>query len=302
MANARVPSPINSPGARLRAAVAQERPLQVVGSINAYAARMAAASGFKAIYLSGGGVAANSLGVPDLGISTLDDVLIDIRRITDACALPLLVDADTGWGGAFNIARTVKSIDKFGAAGLHIEDQVQTKRCGHRPGKEIVSKQEMVDRIKAAVDARSDPQFVIMARTDALAVEGIDSALERAVACVEAGADMIFPEAMTELAMYRRFKDAVKVPILANITEFGHTPLYTRDELGTVGVDIVLYCCSAYRAMNAAALATYQAIRRDGTQKNVLDRMQTRADLYRYLDYHAYEAKLDELFAEGKEK
>jgi methylisocitrate lyase len=302
MANVSVSSPINSPGARLRAAVAQERPLQVVGSINAYAARMAAASGFKAIYLSGGGVAANSLGVPDLGISTLDDVLIDIRRITDACAVPLLVDADTGWGGAFNIARTVKSIDKFGAAGLHIEDQVQAKRCGHRPGKEIVSKQEMVDRIKAAVDARSDPQFVIMARTDALAVEGIDSALERAVACVEAGADMIFPEAMTELAMYRRFKDAVKVPILANITEFGHTPLYTRDELGAVGVDIVLYCCSAYRAMNAAALATYQAIRRDGTQKNVLDRMQTRADLYRYLDYHAYEAKLDELFAEGKEK
>ena len=295
-------SPINSPGARLRAAVSEERPLQVVGSINAYAARMAAASGFKAIYLSGGGVAANSLGVPDLGISTLDDVLIDIRRITDACPLPLLVDADTGWGGAFNIARTVKSIDKFGAAGLHIEDQVQAKRCGHRPGKEIVSKQEMVDRIKAAVDARSDPQFVIMARTDALAVEGIDSALERAVACVEAGADMIFPEAMTELAMYRRFKDAVKVPILANITEFGHTPLYTRDELASVGVDIVLYCCSAYRAMNAAALATYQAIRRDGTQKNVLDRMQTRADLYRYLDYHAYEAKLDELFAEGKEK
>jgi methylisocitrate lyase len=302
MAIVGVSSPINSPGARLRAALAEERPLQVVGSINAYAARMAAASGFKAIYLSGGGVAANSLGVPDLGISTLDDVLIDIRRITDACPLPLLVDADTGWGGAFNIARTVKSIDKFGAAGLHIEDQVQAKRCGHRPGKEIVPKQEMVDRIKAAVDARSDPQFVIMARTDALAVEGIDSALERAVACVEAGADMIFPEAMTELAMYRRFKDAVKVPILANITEFGHTPLYTRDELASVGVDIVLYCCSAYRAMNAAALATYQAIRRDGTQKNVLDRMQTRADLYRYLDYHAYEAKLDELFAEGKEK
>jgi methylisocitrate lyase len=295
-------SRINSAGARLRAAVAEERPLQVVGSINAYAARLAAASGFKAIYLSGGGVAANSLGVPDLGISTLDDVLIDIRRITDACALPLLVDADTGWGGAFNIARAVKSIDKFGAAGLHIEDQVQAKRCGHRPGKEIVSKQEMVDRIKAAVDARNDPQFVIMARTDALAVEGIDSALERAVACVEAGADMIFPEAMTDLAMYRRFKDSVKVPILANITEFGHTPLYTRDELGSVGVDIVLYCCSAYRAMNAAALATYQAIRRDGTQKNVLDRMQTRADLYRYLDYHAYETKLDELFAGGKEK
>jgi methylisocitrate lyase len=293
---------MNSPGARLRAAVAEERPLQVVGAINAYAARMAGVCGFKALYLSGGGVAANSLGVPDLGISTLDDVLIDVRRITDACALPLLVDADTGWGGAFNIARTVKSFIKFGAAGLHIEDQVQAKRCGHRPGKEVVSKQEMVDRVKAAVDARTDLQFVIMARTDALAVEGIDRALERAMACVEAGADMVFPEAMTDLAMYRRFKDAVEVPILANITEFGHTPLYTREELASVGVDIVLYCCSAYRAMNAAALATYQAIRRDGTQKNVLDRMQTRDDLYRYLDYHAYEAKLDELFAEGKDK
>src|ERR1700678_2078020 len=295
-------TPTPSPGARLRAAVAQEQPLQIVGAITAYTARLAAASGFKALYLSGGGVAANSLGVPDLGISTMDDVLTDIRRITDACDLPLLVDADTGWGGAFNIARTVKSFIKFGAAGLHIEDQVQAKRCGHRPGKEIVSQQEMVDRVKTAVDARTDPGFVIMARTDALAVEGIDAALERAVACVEAGADMIFPEAMTELSMYRRFKDAVKVPVLANITEFGHTPLYTRDELATVGVDIVLHCCSAYRAMNAAALATYQAIRRDGTQKNVLDRMQTRAELYKYLDYYAYESKLDELFAEGKEK
>ncbi len=291
-----------SPGARFRAAVAAERPLQVVGAINAFTARMAAACGFRALYLSGGGVAANSLGVPDLGISTMDDVLIDIRRITDACALPLLVDADTGWGGAFNIARTVKSFSKFGAAGLHIEDQVQSKRCGHRPGKEVVSKQEMVDRIKAAVDARTDPEFVIMARTDALAVEGMDKAIERAIACVEAGADMIFPEAITELAMYRQFKDAVTVPILANITEFGQTPLYTRDELKTVGVDIVLHCCSAYRAMNAAALNTYQAIRRDGTQKNVLAAMQTRADLYKYLDYYAYEAKLDELFAEGKEK
>jgi len=291
-----------APGARLRAAVAEERPLQIVGAINAYVARMAAACGFKALYLSGGGVAANSLGVPDLGISTLDDVLIDIRRITDACALPLLVDADTGWGGAFNIARTVKSFIKFGAAGMHIEDQVQAKRCGHRPGKEVVSKNEMVDRVKAAVDARTDPQFVIMARTDALAVEGIDKALERAIACVEAGADMIFPEAITDLAMYRRFKDAVGVPVLANITEFGQTPLFTREELATVGVDIVLHCCSAYRAMNAAALATYQAIRRDGTQKNVLDSMQTRADLYKYLDYHSYEAKLDQLFAEGKEK
>ena len=291
-----------SPGARFRAAVAAERPLQVVGAINAFTARMAAACGFRALYLSGGGVAANSLGVPDLGISTMDDVLIDIRRITDACALPLLVDADTGWGGAFNIARTVKSFSKFGAAGLHIEDQVQSKRCGHRPGKEVVSKQEMVDRIKAAVDARTDPEFVIMARTDALAVEGMNKAIERAVACVEAGADMIFPEAITELAMYLKFKDAVTVPILANITEFGQTPLYTRDELKTVGVDIVLHCCSAYRAMNAAALNTYQAIRRDGTQKNVLATMQTRAELYKYLDYYAYEAKLDELFAEGKEK
>jgi methylisocitrate lyase len=291
-----------SPGARLRAAVALEHPLQIVGAVTAYAARLAAASGFKAIYLSGGGVAANSLGVPDLGISTLDDVLTDIRRITDACPLPLLVDADTGWGGAFNIARTVKSFIKFGAAGLHIEDQVQAKRCGHRPGKEVVSKQEMVDRVKAAVDARTDDQFVVMARTDALAVEGIDKAIERAIACVEAGADMIFPEAMTELPMYARFKEAVKVPILANITEFGHTPLYTRDELATVGVDIVLHCCSAYRAMNAAALATYQAIRRDGTQKNVVEIMQTRADLYKYLDYHSYEDKLNELFAEGREK
>ncbi len=293
---------LTSPGARLRTAVTDESPLQVVGAINAYAARMAAACGFRALYLSGGGVAANSLGMPDLGISSLDDVLTDIRRITDACPLPLLVDADTGWGGAFNIARTVKSFIKFGAAGLHIEDQVQAKRCGHRPGKEVVSQQEMVDRIKAAVDARTDPAFVIMARTDALAIEGIDKAIERAVACVAAGADMIFPEAMTELAMYRRFKDAVKVPILANITEFGHTPLYTRDELATVGVDIVLHCCSAYRAMNAAALATYRAIRRDGTQKNVLDTMQTRAELYSYLDYHSYEDRLDRLFAQGKEK
>jgi methylisocitrate lyase len=291
---------LKSAGARLRAAVAEERPLQVVGAITAYTARMAAACGFKALYLSGGGVAANSLGVPDLGISSMDDVLIDVRRITDACELPLLVDADTGWGGAFNIARTVKSFIKFGAAGLHIEDQVQAKRCGHRPGKEVVPQQEMVDRVKAAVDARTDAGFVIMARTDALAVEGIDKTIERAVACVEAGADMIFPEAMTELSMYRRFKDAVKVPILANITEFGHTPLYTRDELATVGVDIVLHCCSAYRAMNAAALGVYEAIRRDGTQKNVIDRMQTRADLYKYLDYYAYEAKLDALFAEGK--
>jgi methylisocitrate lyase len=286
-----------SPGSRLKAALAEEMPLQMVGTINAYTARLAQACGYRAIYLSGGGVAANSLGVPDLGISTMDDVLTDIRRITDASSLPLLVDADTGWGGAFNIARTVKSFSKFGAAGLHIEDQVQAKRCGHRPGKEIVSQQEMVDRIKAAVDARLDADFVIMARTDALATEGLESTIERARACVEAGADMIFPEALTELSMYARFKAAVRVPILANITEFGQTPLYTRAELGSVGVDIVLHCCSAYRAMNAAALATYEAIRRDGTQKNVLSIMQSRADLYRYLDYYAYEEKLDQLFA-----
>jgi len=289
-----------TPGSMLRAAVADERPLQIVGTINAYTARLAQACGYRAIYLSGGGVAANSLGLPDLGISSMDDVLTDIRRITDAVALPLLVDADTGWGGAFNIARTVKSFIKFGAAGLHIEDQVQSKRCGHRPGKEIVPQDEMVDRIKAAVDARSDESFVIMARTDALAVDGLERAIERAIACVEAGADMVFPEAMTDLSMYRGFKQAVRVPILANITEFGQTPLYTRDELASVGVDIVLHCCSAYRAMNAAALATYQAIRRDGTQKNVLSSMQTREELYRYLDYHAYEDKLDSLFAAGK--
>ena len=276
--------------------------MQVAGAINAYTARMAEAVGFRALYLSGGGVAANSLGMPDLGISNPEDVLTDIRRITDVTTAPLLVDADTGWGGAFNIARTVRAFGKAGAAGLHIEDQVQAKRCGHRPGKEIVSKDEMVDRVKAAVDARSDDQFVIMARTDALATEGLDRAIERALACVEAGADMIFPEAMTELSMYRRFKDAVKAPILANITEFGDTPLYTRDELGSAGVDIVLYCCSAYRAMNAAALQTYQIIRSSGSQREALALMQTREELYRYLDYHAYEQKLDELFAAGKLK
>ncbi len=291
-----------TPGARLWDALANEHPLQIVGTINAYTARLAQACGYRAIYLSGGGVAANSLGLPDLGISTMDDVLTDIRRITDVCELPLLVDADTGWGGAFNIARTVRSFIKFGAAGLHIEDQVQAKRCGHRPGKEIVSKAEMVDRVKAAVDARTDPKFVIMARTDALAAEGIDSAIERAAACIEAGADMIFPEAVTELAMYRRLKTALQVPVLANITEFGLTPLYTRDELGAAGVDIVLHCCSAYRAMNAAALATYESIRRFGTQRQVLDAMQTRADLYRFLDYHAYEERLDRLFAAERGK
>ncbi len=286
-----------SPGQRLREALAAEHPLQCVGAINAYGALLAQATGFRALYLSGGGVAANSLGLPDLGISTMDDVLVDIRRITDACPLPLLVDADTGWGGAFNIARTVRSFAKAGAAGLHIEDQVQSKRCGHRPGKEIVPLGEMVDRIKAAVDARTDPAFVIMARTDAIAAEGVEPAIERAVACVEAGADMVFPEAVTELATYRRFRDAVGAPILANITEFGRTPLWTRDELGAAGVDIVLHCCSAYRAMNLAALRVYEAIRRDGTQRNVLESMQTREELYRVLDYHAYEQKLDALFA-----
>ncbi|HEX2789210.1 MAG TPA: methylisocitrate lyase [Steroidobacteraceae bacterium] len=289
-----------SAGARFRAALRDERPLQVVGTINAYVARMAAATGFRAIYISGGGLAANSLGVPDLAISTMDDVLVDIRRITDACALPLLVDADTGWGGAFNIARTVRSFAKAGAAGLHIEDQVQTKRCGHRPGKEIVPLAEMVDRVKAAVDARTDRDFVIMARTDALASEGLERAIERALACVEAGADMIFPEAISELEQYRRFRQAVGVPILANITEFGRTPLFGRDELAAAGVDIVLYCCAAYRAMNAAALATYEAIRRDGTQRNMIEHMQTRADLYQYLDYDAFEQHLDRLFAAGK--
>src|SRR5580704_12758465 len=292
-----------SPGARFRKAMEKEKPLQVVGAVNANHALLATQAGFNAIYLSGGGVAAGSLGIPDLGITTLEDVLTDIYRITGVTDTPLKADIDTGFGpSAFNIARTVRSLIKAGAGALHIEDQVGAKRCGHRPGKEIVPKQEMVDRVKAAVDARNEAQFVIMARTDALAVEGIDRAIERAVACVEAGADMIFPEAMTELAMYKRFKEAVKVPILANITEFGHTPLYTRDELGSVGVDIVLHCCSAYRAMNAAALGIYEAIRRDGTQKNVVDRMQTRADLYKYLDYHSYETKLDQLFAEGKEK
>ena len=290
-----------TPGAKFRKAVSEEKPLQVVGAINAYAAKMAQAVGFKALYLSGGGVAANSLGMPDLGISTMDDVLIDIRRITDASSLPLLVDADTGWGGAFNIARTVKSFVKAGAAGMHIEDQVQSKRCGHRPGKEIVSKEEMVDRVKAAVDARGDSGFVIMARTDALAVEGLDKAIERAVACVEAGADMVFPEAIYTLEQYRQFKQAVRVPILANITEFGQTPLFTTTELREAGVDIVLYCCGAYRAMNKAALGVYQTIRRDGTQKAAVPAMQTRAELYEFLDYHAYEQKLDALFGQSQD-
>ena len=292
----------SSPGARFRAAVRDERPLQVIGAINAYHARLAQATGYRAIYLSGGGVAAGSLGMPDLGISTMDDVLTDVRRITEACDLPLLVDIDTGFGSAFNIARTVKSLIKFGAGACHIEDQVQAKRCGHRPGKAIVPKDEMVDRVKAAVDARTDADFVIMARTDALAVEGLDAAIDRARACVEAGADMIFPEAMTELSMYRKFADAVKVPVLANITEFGSTPLFTRDELAAAGVGLILYPLSAFRAMNAAALRVYEAVRRDGTQKHVVELMQTRNDLYKYLDYHAYEQKLDALFVKEKNK
>ncbi len=291
-----------SAGARFREAVAAERPLQVVGCIYAYAARMAERVGFKAIYLSGGGVAAGSLGVPDLGITTLEDVLTDVRRLTGVTRLPLLVDADTGFGGAFNIARTVRSLIAAGAAAMHVEDQVQAKRCGHRPGKAIVAKSEMVDRIKAAVDARTDPGFVVMARTDALAVEGIERAIDRAAACVEAGADMIFPEAVTELAAYRRFADAVRVPVLANITEFGVTPLFSVDELAGAGVGLVLYPLSAFRAMNAAALAVYQTVRREGTQKRVVPVMQTRAELYDFLDYHAYEAKLDRLFARDKEE
>jgi methylisocitrate lyase len=291
-----------SAGSRFRAAVAAERPLQVPGAICAYHAILAQRCGFRAIYLSGGGVAAGSLGVPDLGISNLDDVLTDVRRITDATSLPLLVDADTGFGAsAFNIARSVKSLIKFGAAAMHIEDQVGAKRCGHRPGKELVAQQEMVDRIKAAVDARTDADFVIMARTDALAVEGIDAAIARARACVDAGADMIFPEAITDLAMYRRFANAVQVPILANLTEFGKTPLFTVEEVAEAGVAIALYPLSAFRAMNAAALNVYRTLRREGTQQSVVDTMQTRDELYDYLGYHDYEQKLDELFARHKD-
>jgi methylisocitrate lyase len=285
-----------SAGARFRAALKAEKPLQIIGAINAYHAMLATQSGFKAIYLSGGGVAAGSLGLPDLGISTLEDVLIDVRRITDAVDTPLLVDIDTGWGGAFNIARSVKSVAKAGAAAVHIEDQVSAKRCGHRPNKAVVSQAEMVDRIKAAVDARTDTDFVIMARTDALAVEGLQSAIDRACACVEAGADAIFPEAMTELSMYKQFVDTVKVPVLANITEFGSTPLFTVAELATAEVSMVLYPLSAFRAMNQAALKVYEGVKKDGTQANVLDLMQTRMELYEHLGYHAYEQKLDQLF------
>lgn len=294
---------MQSAGAKFRQAMWEESPLQVIGAINANHALLAKRAGFKAIYLSGGGVAAGSLGLPDLGISNLDDVLTDVRRITDVCDLPLLVDVDTGFGSsAFNVARTVKSMIKFGAAAIHIEDQVDAKRCGHRPNKEIVTKQEMVDRIKAAVDARTDENFVIMARTDALAVEGLEAAMERAVACVEAGADMIFPEAITELSMYKQFAAAVKVPILANITEFGATPLFAVDELRDADCGLILYPLSAFRAMNKAAENVYMAVRRDGTQKNVVDTMQTRMELYERIGYHDFEQKLDALFAQQKAK
>src|SRR4029078_827062 len=291
-----------SAGARFRAAVAEEHPLQVVGAITAYAARMAERSGFRALYLSGGGVAATSLGMPDLGISTMDDVLIDVRRITEASTLPLLVDVDTGWGGAFNIARTVRSMIKAGAGAMHIEDQVASKRCGHRPGKAIVPKDEMVDRIKAGADARNDASFRITRPPEAIAVQGIGPAIERAIACVEAGADMIFPEAIYTLEQYREVKNAVKRPTLPNITEFVKTPLFTPAELKSAGVDIVLYCCGAYRAMNKAALNFYETVRRDGTQKAAVPSMQTRAELYDFLGYHAYEQKLDALFAGSRDE
>lgn len=289
-----------SPGHRFRTALATEQPLQCVGTINAYHARLAEASGFQSLYISGGGVAAGSCGIPDLGITTMEDVLTDLRRITDVTALPVLVDIDTGWGGAFNIERTVRAMDKGGAAAVHIEDQVQQKRCGHRPNKAIVPQQEMVDRIKAAVDARIDPDFVIMARTDAIAVDGIQAAIDRTAACVDAGADMVFPEAVTELGQYKAFADAVGVPVLANITEFGSTPLFTVDQLRSAGVAIALYPLSAFRAANAAALQVYQTLRTEGSQQSLVDRMQTRTELYDYLGYHDYEKKLDELFAGAK--
>lgn len=289
---------LHSPGQAFRAALTKENPLQIVGTINANHALLAQRAGYQAIYLSGGGVAAGSLGLPDLGISTLDDVLTDIRRITDVCPLPLLVDADIGFGSsAFNVARTVKSISKAGAAALHIEDQIGAKRCGHRPNKAIVSKEEMVDRIRAAVDARTDPNFVIMARTDALAVEGLEAAIDRARAYVEAGADMLFPEAITELSMYRQFADAVQVPILANITEFGATPLFTTDELRSANVAMALYPLSAFRAMNRAAEQVYNVLRQEGTQKSVIDIMQTRNELYESINYYQYEEKLDALYS-----
>ncbi len=288
-----------SPGQRFRQAIQDEHPLQVVGAINAYSAKLAEASDYKALYISGGGVAASSCGIPDLGITSLEDVLIDLRRITDVTELPVLVDIDTGWGGAFNISRTVRSMEKAGAAAVHIEDQVAQKRCGHRPNKSIVPESEMVDRIKAAVDAKTNSDFVVMARTDALAVEGMQSAIDRACACVEAGADMIFPEAMTELSQYREFVEAVKVPVLANITEFGSTPLFTTDELASAGVSMALYPLSAFRAQSRAALNVYQSLREKGTQQEVIDIMQPRMELYDYLGYHEYEQKLDSLFEQG---
>lgn len=291
---------LSSPGARFRQAVKEQSPLQVVGTVNAYCAMMAEQTGHKAIYLSGGGIANASYGLPDLGMTDLNDVLEDVRRITSASQLPLLVDIDTGFGGAFNIARTIKQMEKAGAAAVHIEDQVQQKRCGHRPNKAIVSQAEMVDRIKASVDARLDDNFVIMARTDALAVEGMEAAIERAVACVEAGADMIFPEAMLTLDQYKEFVDAVKVPVLANITEFGATPLFSKEELGSAGVELVLYPLSAFRAMNKAALNVYQHILTDGHQRDVVETMQTRMELYDFLNYHDYEQKLDALFSKDK--
>jgi methylisocitrate lyase len=289
-----------TPGLLFKKAIEEERPLQVIGTINAYHAKLAEKTGYKAIYLSGGGVAAGSLGVPDLGISTLEDVLIDIRRITDSTSLPLLVDVDTGFGGAFNIARTIRSVEKSGAAAVHIEDQIQAKRCGHRPNKSIVSQNEMVDRIKSAVDAKNDENFVIMARTDALAVEGLQSAIDRACACVEAGADMIFPEAINDLDTYKKFTKSVDVPVLANITEFGATPLFSLDELDSVDIAIALYPLSAFRAMNKAALNIYKGLREEGTQKNLVEQMQTREELYEFLDYHEYEKKLDQLFKKEK--
>ena len=290
-----------TPGLLFKKAIEAERPLQVIGAINAYHAKLAEKTGYKAIYLSGGGVAAGSLGVPDLGISTLEDVLIDIRRITDSSSLPLLVDVDTGFGGAFNIARTIRSVEKSGAAAVHIEDQIQAKRCGHRPNKSIVSQNEMVDRIKSAVDAKNDENFVIMARTDALAVEGLQSAIDRACACVEAGADMIFPEAINDLDTYKKFTKSLDVPVLANITEFGATPLFSLDELDSVGIAIALYPLSAFRAMNKAALNIYKGLRKEGTQKNLVEQMQTREELYEFLDYHEYEKKLDQLFKKEKD-
>jgi methylisocitrate lyase len=290
-----------SAGSKFRQALSEESPLQIIGTINANHALLAKRAGYKAIYLSGGGVAAGSLGLPDLGINNLDDVLTDIRRITDVCDLPLLVDIDTGFGpSAFNIARTVKSLIKFGAAACHIEDQVGAKRCGHRPGKEIVTQQEMVDRVKAAADAKTDANFFLIARTDAIQVEGVDKAIERAVACVEAGADGIFAEAAYDLPTYKRFVDATKVPVLCNITEFGKTPFFTTDELKTADVAMVLYPLSAFRAMNKAAETVYEAIRRDGTQKNVIDIMQTREELYERIGYHAFESHLDQLYAAKK--